>query len=98
LGQLQGSSTVHAALQRIAGNNLEGTTLGTITSDVQAIMAEVKRRDAFDSTADPQMTRNNQLLEILINELRQKNLSVNLASLSREEYGSLVTHTSGLRR
>jgi TP901 family phage tail tape measure protein len=98
LGQLQGSSTVHAALQRIAGNNLEGTTLGTITSDVQAIMAEVKRRDAFDSTADPQMERNNELLEILINTLRQKNLSVSLAGLSREEYGSLVTHTSGLRR
>lgn len=94
MGQLQGSSEVHFALERILGQALGGAKLGMISGDVQRIIAEVERRDAYDNTADPQMERNNQLLEILINELRNKNMNVEISALPRDDYGNLVAFTA----
>lgn len=95
LGQLQGSSEVHFALERIAGQALEGAKLGMISGDVQRIVAEVQRRDAFDDTTDPQMERNNELLTILIQELRNKNMSttVNVTGAGGN-YSDLVQFTA----
>lgn len=85
------NASTQAVIDRLTGD-IGSMTAGQVTSDLGKLAQEVWFHNQNRTERDPQMERNNQLLEILINELRNKNLTttVNLAAGTGGSYADLV--------
>jgi hypothetical protein len=91
------ASHIQQVIAHLNMGNMGDMTVGQLTGSLQNLVEEARYLDQLDGSRDPQMERNNELLTILINELRNKNMSANFNVISGGSYSDLVSHVAGMK-